>query len=153
MAKGASFAIYKSNGAAKFSMLPPRHNEKGYVERAGAIFLEVAPASGKQEWDWDKKIAFAIGVQDICNLIDTNLQSDEKRRRLFHDQSKNPGSSNNSVKTLEFEPGQWAGTFMMKVSEKDGDAWRNVTVPITDGEYKVIRGLLTQSVSTLLGWV
>lgn len=151
-------ALYKGTGAAKFGILPPKMRKdpksgNWFVERAGAIFLEAAPSSGRQQWDWSKKIQFAIGVQDICNLVDSNMQADPKGRRLFHDQSKNPNSDSDAAKTLEFEPGQVEGTFMMKLSEKErGGQWSSVIVPVSNGEYQVLMRLLVSSVDKLLGW-
>jgi hypothetical protein len=153
--KSASFAIYKGTGALKISKFPVKRNDKGWVERNGAIYFEVAPSSGYKQWDWTKKIVFAAGVQDICNLLDSNLQANDKKRKCFHDQSKNPTSDSTAVKTLEFVPGSadFPGTYMLKVSEKNPDgAWNSVTVPVSDGEFKVIRGLMTGSVASLLGW-
>lgn len=135
--------LYKSKGAAAFSLLTPLYDERGYMSKHGGILLEVAPGVGRQQWDWDSKITFALSIADICNLID----SDPQKRRIFHQHNDNP-------KVLEFRQGkdQHAGTYMMGLSQGKGDSRRTLSVPFSNGEYQVLIRLLVQTIPLLLGW-
>lgn len=145
--KTGSFNVYKSFGCAQFSLIPPRRNEKGWITNNGAVLVEAAPGNGDKNnpsWDWNQKITFAIGVADICNLFDT---VNPKASRLYH---QHEGAS----KTLQFVPGEgkYEGTFMLNISEsKNGDN-KKITVPFTNGEYRVVMGLLTKATPSLIGW-
>ena len=135
--------LYKGKGAAAFSLLPPRWDEKGYMSKHGGVLLEVAPGVGRQQWDWNQKITFAISIADICNLLD----ADPAKRRIFHEHQDSP-------KVLEFRPGegQYAGTYTLNLTEGKGDNRKSLMVPFSNGEYQVLMRLLMQTVPLLLGW-
>jgi len=143
--KSGTYPVYKSLGAAQFSLMPPKGNDKGYLEREGAILLEVAPGDGNKDnpqWDWskDKKITFAIGLPDIAIILDQTKESP----RIVHD---NKGV----LKTLEFKAGtgKYEGTYMMCLSEGQ----KKVTVPFSNGEYQILIRLLVAAAPTLIHWV
>lgn len=137
------FKLYKKKGAAAFALLPPKYDERGYMIKHGAVLLEVAPGIGKQQWDWDQKITFAISLADICLLVDR----DPEKRRIFHEH-------NNKAKALNFQEGKgdWAGTFMMSLSEGKGENRKTFSVPLTNGEFQIIIRTLAQLVPLLLNW-
>ncbi len=145
--RSGNYTIYKSAGAAQFSLMPPRGNEKGYVDREGAILLEAAPGDGNKDdpkWDWSKKISFAIGLPDIALMMDQT----KDQIRVIHD---NKGT----LKTLEFRAGkdQWEGTFTMYLTEGPKDNRKEVRVPISNGEYQVLMRLLVAAAPMLINWV
>lgn len=136
--------LYKSSGAAAFSLLPPRFDERGYVTKHGGILLEVAPSSGRQQWDWDKKIKFAISIADICCL----LEGSEDKRRIFHKHNDNP-------KVLHIQSAtddRYKGTFMLSVSEGQGDRRSSIRVPLTGGEHTLLMRTLVNITPLLLNW-
>lgn len=144
---GAQFTVYAKSGAAQFSVLPIRRTDKGYVDKDGAILLEVAPGTGPKAYDWSQKISFSIGIADICILADRP----QRPEKILHD---NQGT----IKTLEFTPGQegtqYEGTFMMSLSQKsEGGEWRSVKVPFKAGHYAVLMSTLRSMVPHLLGWI
>lgn len=135
--------FYKGKGAAAFSLIPPHYDQNGYCIKHGAVLLEAAPGVGEQQWDWEQKISFAISVADIAAMVD----NDPKRRRIFHKHQDNP-------KTLEFKPGEgnFAGTYMMTLSEGKGASHRSVSVPFFGGEYTVLMRLFLSTCHQLIGW-
>lgn len=145
MARPGVLKFYKGSGAAAFSILPPRYNEAGYLDKQGAILLEAAPSVGRQQWDWDQKITFAISISDIAGMLD----SDPTRRRIFHKHDQTP-------KVLEVTPadpdGPHAGTFMMNLSMGKGDTRRQIRVPFNNGEWTVLVRLLLHACPLLIGW-
>ena len=147
MARYGVMKFYKSAGAAQFTLLPVQRNEKGYVEREGAILVEVAKGDGNRDnptWDWDKKISFAISFADICNLLD----DDSTKHRIFHKHKDSP-------KTLQFVPAtdpRWAGTYMLQLSAGSKDSRSSIGVPISGGEYGAIMRCLVAAMPKLIGW-
>lgn len=141
-----TYQIYKSKGAAQFSLMVPKFNEKGFVTREGAIFLEAAPGNGNKDnpvWDWEQKVTFAIGLPDIAIMLDQTKDAP----RLVHD---NQGT----VKTLEFKPGtgNFEGTYLMSLSEGAKDGRRQVTVPLSNGEYNLLLRLFSGAAPLLINW-
>ena len=44
--ENGQYKIYKSLGAAQFKLILPRRNEKGFIQKDGAVLVEVAPGIG-----------------------------------------------------------------------------------------------------------
>jgi hypothetical protein len=150
MAQSGTFAIFKGKGAAKFSQIGPTRNQNGWVKKNGAVLLEAAPAVGTRPdglplYDWDQKISFAIGIQDITQLFDP------KTDKLFH---KSTSGGFESTKTLKFVPGtgNYEGTYQMFLNQSHDDQNNKVFVPLSAGEYLVLQRLLISSVPMMLGW-
>lgn len=143
MSRPGLLKLYKGKGAASFSLISPQYDDRGFMSKHGAILLEVAPSVGKQEWDWNQKMKFAISIADICSLADPNPD----KRRIYHEHNDTP-------KTLEFREGEgaYAGTFMMTLSEGKGASRKSFSVPLTGGEFRVLMGLFSSTVPLLLGW-
>lgn len=148
MVRSGTFPIYKSIGAAQFSLIPPQRGDKGFITKDGAILLECAPGDGDKndpKWDWakDKKISFALGLADLAQLLDatkTNI-------RLVHD-------NNGVMKTLEFRQGEgkYEGTYTLNLSEGGKENRRSVMVPLTNGEYNLLMRLLVAVAPMLIAW-
>jgi len=141
--------VYKKIGAAQFTLMRPRYNESGRVEKNGGVLLEVAPAKPNQDkaYDWGNKISFAFGLNDITQIF----SSPDAPPRLIHK------STNGSTKSLSFVPGEekYAGTYMIKLSEKaegQNSQYKNVSVPLTSGEYTVLLRLFMSAVPLMIGW-
>lgn len=144
--RSGTFTVYKSSGAAQFSLMPVRYSDKGFVEREGAVFLEVAPGNGDKKnptWDWKQKLTFAIGLNDICQCLDQTKDA----VRSIHD---NQGV----LKTFEIRPGEgdFAGTFMLSLSEGEKTSRKQVRVPLNNGEYQVLMRLLVAAAPLMLNW-
>ena len=140
------YAIYKSSGAAQFSLMKPKFDEKGFITKDGGILLEAAPGNGDKnnpQWDWSKKMKFAIGLADIAILLDEV----KDKQRLIHD-------NNGVIKALEFRPGvdAYAGTFTLLLSEGAKESRKEIRVPLSNGEYNLLIRLLLSTLPALLNW-
>lgn len=144
MEKSGKYTIYKKFGALQASIIPPQRNDKGWIDKEGAVLIEVAPGSGPQKWDWEQKINFAIGIPDICKLA----ENPETPPKLVHAQG-------DTTKTLEFTPGegQYAGTYMLNVFQKTNTGNHSVKVPLTSGEFSILCRMLAQMAPYLIGWL
>lgn len=140
--RSGTYAIYKGKGALQVSLIPPtytirqiRNEETAFISKNGSVLFEVAPGVGKKEWDWEKKITFALGLPDIGTI----LASDEVS--LLHD-------NNGTIKKLYLKPGNIQGTYMLTLAiGKD-----TVTVPLSEAEMVVLAELLKAAIPTLVGW-
>jgi hypothetical protein len=161
--------FYKTAAAAQFKFLPPKYKRvtsqngqvKDVLDNEGAVLLEVAPGNGQKEntqWDWSKKISFAISFADIISLTETLDKSlgqrgrnrlrgpDEASTRIYHQYDEKP-------KTIQFEPGSgdYVYTWKLTVAEGEGTARRAVMVPLSDGEHAMIMRVLSSLAPKLLG--
>ena len=141
------FSIYKKNGAAQFTIIPPREGENGRIKKNGAILLEAASGTGDKSYSWSDKVTFALGMNDLCNLF----ANPDQPPKLIHQMPESP-----IVKTLELTPGQdkYAGTFMLKLSErnKSSDTSKYINVPVSGGEYTVLLRLFMSAAPQIIGW-
>jgi hypothetical protein len=140
-------AVYKKNAAAQFTIINPRIDENGRIEKNGAVLLEASASIGDKSYDWKNKISFAIGMNDISIWFNNQY----KPNKLIH---KTPNSS--LMKSLEVVPGEgrYEGTFQLKLSEKNSktDTFRSVFIPMSAGEYTVLLRLLMHAAPLLIGW-
>lgn len=147
--RSAGLQFYKGIGAAQFNPIAPKLDERGYVVKDGAVMLDMAPGiKGKdKEWDWSQKIVFAIGIADLAKLMDGTKESFS----LVHD-------NNGVIKTLRLVPGdpekniKYLGTYMLSLSEVNGDIKRDVRVSLDNGEYVLLMRMLAAIAPSLLGW-
>jgi hypothetical protein len=142
MSYPSSFNVYKKSAAAQFTLLPPRRDDNGRVQKAGAVLLEVAPSQGEKSYDWkNSKLTFAFGINDMTQFFDDPNSS--KWGSFFH---QNDGSN----KKLVFTEGKdrYQGTYMMTLMA--GDA--KVSVPLSAGEFHVISRLFACAIPKMLGW-
>jgi len=144
-----TFAIYKTKGVAKFSVIPVTiNNENTYptVERNGAVLVEAAPSETKDPrtnlplYIWDRKVTFALQAGDISQIFESSGTGEV---RLVH-------KKDNSIKNLNITPGKdkYAGTYMLYMK----DSTNQVSVPISAGEYDTLMVLIRQALPRIIGW-
>ena len=142
MSYPTSYNIYKKSAAAQFTLLPPRRDDNGRIQKTGAVLLEMAPSSGEKSYDWkNNKITFAFGINDLSQFF--NDPSSPKWGSFYHD---NDGVG----KKLTISPGEgrYEGTFMMSLSSGDN----RISVSLTSGEFQVLGRLFTAALPSMLGW-
>lgn len=142
MSYPTSFNVYKKGAAAQFTLLPPRRDDNGRIQKTGAILLEVAPSQGEKSYDWKNgKITFAFGISDLSQFFDN--PSSPKWGSFYHD---NDGTG----KKLTFSPGEgkYEGTYMMSLTSGD----QRVSVALSSGEFQVLGRLFTAALPKILGW-
>lgn len=139
-----SYNVYKSTGALQATLLLPSFREDGYIDREGAILLEIAPGNKDKKnpsWDWAQKQKFALGLPDIALLIDQTKEEPS----IVHD---NKGV----IKTLKIREGKdnFAGTYQLTISAKENG---QIMVPMSNGEYNLFMRLIAAAAPRLLGWI
>jgi hypothetical protein len=137
-----SYNVYKKTAAAQFTLLPPRRDENGRIQKTGAILLELAPSQGEKSYAWkNQKLTFAFGISDLTAFFDD--PGSPKWGSFYHD---NDGTG----KKLSITPGEgkYAGTFMLSLSSGES----RVTIALSGGEFQVLGRLFTAALPKMLGW-
>lgn len=191
-----SLEIYKNKGACKFYFAQARLKKIGQnkqngqvvgerytVDRTGSIIVDVCPSIPPKNRNdlpttqWDRKITFSLGVNDIIKLLEyqslldrlmlefgnmtdaVNSFAKDKYPKttlsLTHKYTARDGV--NYTKRMQFKPGvgNYEGTFQMSMSSYTGDDYKNsenVTVPFSAGEFAAFMILIRESLPDVLLW-
>lgn len=171
------YAVYKGMsgkfGAVQFNFQPPhyyREKEKdftgdraldqdgrlleqaGWKQREGAIFVEVAPTSGQNKYDWDRKINFALSVTDMGKII--HFLASGKDTSIMHDPGAKTDKQGSVKKYLNLSSPKGildAGAMLTLSQTSDQDKLQH-TVPLSPDECIVLRQLLLSAVPAALQW-
>lgn len=136
-----SFNVYKKTAAAQFTLLTPRRDENGRIQKPGAILLEMAPSKGDKAYDWNSKIYFAFGLNDLTQFFDDPYS--DKWGNFFH---KN-GDTNKKLQISHGE-GRYEGTYTMNLYSGD----QRIMISLTGGEFTVLSKLFASALPKLIGW-
>ena len=129
--------FYKSIGALQIELIPARHNDKGYLDKDGAVLFTMAPGNKDKDnpvWDWTQKINFAAGIPDLAMILSEsyNKDGDPLPARCFHQVGK-------AMKTLHVGRGQSSGwQITLNHKMEDGKTLNNM-VYLTEGEMLILK--------------
>jgi hypothetical protein len=145
-----TYKIYKGmggkQGCFQFSL------SKAYTGRRkdeGAVFIEAAPTTGPNQYDWDNKIIFALSATDIGAILTGFNQG---KFDIYHDPDAQTAQKNTRGKRLSLESGQQVGTFFLRLTEKAGEENKKVNISLQPHEARIIMNLLTEALPQVLGW-
>lgn len=144
-------------GKAALSLKPGRPifktNEEGAIilEKEGSMFLEFAPTTGPRQYDWTHKQVMALSVVELGTIMGLTMA---EGCEFFHD--PHMGSSNSGMvrKSLKVEPmpDKTGFFFNLAVVNKIENADAHLTVPVTKGEFAVMRSSFNFMIPYLMGW-
>lgn len=192
-----SFEVYKNKGAMKFYFAQARIKKIGQnksfgkvvgdrytVDRTGSIIIDCCPSIPPKSRNelpvtqWDKKITFSLGVNDIVALIGysdlldrlvleygnitdaVNAFSEDKYPKtslsLTHKYTPK-GENEEYTKRLNIRPGvgKYEGTYQISMSSYKGSNYQNsenVNVPFSGGEFAAFMILVRESLPDVLLW-
>ncbi|MHA1290606.1 MAG: hypothetical protein ACTSPB_24745 [Candidatus Thorarchaeota archaeon] len=149
--KPAPYTFYKGKAALRVTIIPAKEVQNGQYTNTepGMILLEIAPAKGKQSYDWDKKIVFSLNPAEVAS-IEVNRLS-KKATSLFHDpnmKSDKQGQVTKSLKINSVQNGGYAFNFL----ESNNGTKHNVSIVLSASEYYLFRMLIENGVLRTLGW-
>lgn len=158
------FALYKGVtgklGAMRMSL------KKAYADPnntdpkkfPGVIFMDMAPATGPNQYDWENgKIKIALSITDISKIIlylrapGHSIHKDGKLR-IFHDMGAGSAERGKTVKTLEINKQSDRNNFFISLYQKSADGSRNATCTISPDEAITMGTLLQEAIPQILAW-
>lgn len=172
------YAVYKgikgSYGAVQFSLSPPvyvcnqcnhrnyqfpdgpQHNSNpatcnGQFElREGAVFVDIANATGPNLYDWEHKTIFALSVNDLGKVLAALKAGIECK--LLHDPGAQTEKAGLVTKTMSFTALTEKGfMFYMYEKNKSGEE-KKFMIPFTVDEVAILGTLITSAIPSVLGW-
>lgn len=147
--------FYKGKSALSFQPKEPiiRRRESGAfaLEKEGWLCMTFAPSTGPQRYDWNRKQCIALSPVELGGII--SLTTSEKVE-YFHDPHK--GSSNEGMvgKCLKVEgmPDKSGFFFNLSVLDKLVGIDERFSVPLTKGDFAVLKSLSNFIIPYLMGW-
>ncbi len=127
-------------------------DQAGWKQREGAIFVEAAPASGANKYDWDKKVTFALSVTDMGKIVHFLVTG--KEVSLMHDPGMKTDSQGAIKKFLNLTSpkGLLDGGAVLQLSQTRGEEKLSHIVPLSPDECIVVKELLQRAIPAALKW-
>lgn len=148
------FQIVKKSSALQISYIPVTTKDTEYgkqVEKEGAVYLQFARATGGKNdgghntFDWGNKIVFAVGINDIYQILSfyngvMNGWVDTSQRQTLNLIHVPPGASEDNVKKLTIQSGvdRYLGTYMLTMRNEAGDS---ISTSMSSGEMDIFINL------------
>lgn len=143
------------------SVFPPKEGsvvcEAGghckFKSREGAVFVELTSATGKNVYDWSKKIRLALSIQDLGKLLMV-LEGMNPEASIMHDPGAQTSTAGQVVKKLGVSsPKGIKEGVLIHASMKDpaGVVTQHM-VPLSGDEARVLAICLRHAVVSSLAW-
>jgi len=156
--KEKSFNEKDQNGVSIWEVSDGRRKLKeGWSSRDGCLFLNITSAIDKNVYDWEKKIVFALSVNDMGQLLyfltlGTNPKG-ENTLSLMHD----PGAKSEAQGAIKkfmqlYSPDGTAKGCMVTLKQRTGGEEREHKVPLDGSEALTLRALLQAAIPQALNW-
>jgi len=157
------YAIYKGirgdQGALRFK-LKKAYTDRNKERAAGCVFLEMAPAIGKNNYDWENsKIIIALNPTDISKIL-LYLRSPNNERfakdgslKIIHDPGAGTPEAKKSFKGLTITKPKDQYSFWFNINHTTGSSVKKASVSVSPEEALLIGTLLQAAVPLILSWV
>ncbi|KAH9322416.1 hypothetical protein KI387_017055, partial [Taxus chinensis] len=108
------------------------------LSKEGVVFVAFVPAIGTRQYDWSKKQVFSLSVVELGTLL--SLGPNESCE-FFHDPKMGTSEEGKIRKVLKVGPMQdrEGYSFILSVSNRILNVDDNFYVPVTKGEFAVMR--------------
>jgi len=149
------YTFYKGKAALGMQPKAPEYStvDSGGIRlsKEGCVFLEFAPAVGTRQYDWSKKQIFALSVLELGTLL--SLDPNEPCE-FFHDPFVGKSEAGKIRKVLKVGMLQDTGGyfFNLRVSDRNLNIDESLFMPITKGEFSVMRSAFNFILPYLMGW-
>jgi hypothetical protein len=126
--------------------------------REGCVFIEMAPTVGKNKYDWNERISFALSPGDMSKILFAiRTQGGDKSAniKILHDPFAKTQKAGQVTKNLFMS---WPGTarkgalLTLSMSDKPKNVKKSHTVPLNGEELLLLTTLLESSIPRVLGW-
>lgn len=126
----------------------------------GCIFLEMAPAVGNNNYDWENsKIIMALNMVDIPKILmylrapgHKQFQKTDGQLKIYHDKGAGTANRGEEVTTLTISKPEDKDNFFLSTYQKKHGTTKSASVTISPDEAVVIGTLLQASIPLLVAW-
>jgi len=126
----------------------------------GVIFLEMAPAVGPNNYDWEnQKMIMALSIVDIPKIIlylrspgHPSFERTDGKLKLLHDKGAGTARRGQEVTTLEVVKSDTTTNYMFNMYQKSNGNNKSANVPISPDEAIAIGALLQAAIPIILSW-
>jgi hypothetical protein len=149
----ASYVVYKGKGALSIKALPPtlKPGTNNIIAHEGGLLIEMANAISPKVFDWKKKITFLCGPGECGEILSAyRLQ---KPFEFFHDPNMGGAQAGKVNKKLKFAPDATKTNNFLSLQMTDKETGsQGVSIPISDGEMRVITSIIDYCLPRFLGF-
>jgi hypothetical protein len=148
-------------GALRIRLVKPYTHPDTYNPKrfSGVIFLEMAPANGPNNYDWDNnKITIALSVTDISKIImylrapTHQMFSKKGKLSIYHDPGAGTNDRGKVTKTLEINKDPDKTNFFVAAYQNSGNEKREAVCPVSPDEAISLGTLLQAAIPQILAW-
>lgn len=126
----------------------------------GCIFLEMAPATGNNIYDWENgKIIMALNMVDIPKILmylrspgHKLFQKNDGQLKIYHDKGAGTASKGEEVTTLTINKPDDKDNFFFSAYQKKHGTTKSASVTVSHDEAIAIGTLFQASIPLLVAW-
>lgn len=126
----------------------------------GCIFLEMAPASGPNVYDWENnKIIISLSITDIPKMLlylrapgHSAFKRTDGKCKIFHDRGAGTNDRGSNTTSIEMHKPADRDNIFISGYQKNGDRTKNATVTVSPDEAIAMGTLLQAAIPLLLAW-
>jgi len=158
----ALFKGVKGNFGALRLTLKKAYQDERRDRDDGVIFLEMAPAIGPNNYDWENgKIIMALSVSDIPKIIlylrayNHDIFQGEKadgKLKLYHDRGAGTSTRGQHTTSLTVHKPKGKDSFFFSMSENKEGQRKEASIPVSPDEAIAIGTLLQTAIPLILAW-
>ncbi|EFJ15931.1 hypothetical protein SELMODRAFT_84708 [Selaginella moellendorffii] len=152
----ADHVFYKGKCALNMRLIKPtfKISDSGdaILSREGTVMLEFAPSISQRQYDWGKKqVLFALSVSELGQIL---ALTPSESLEFFHDPNMGKSDAGMVRKSLKIEPTTDRNGFFfgLTVANKVEKAEARLNIPISKGEFAIIRSAANYALPYLMGW-
>jgi len=125
-----------------------------FMEKEGGLLLEFAPSVSQRVYDWQSKSSFCLNVGEMGSIL--ALPAGDSAE-FFHDPNKGKGATAQEgqvSKILRLQPANAQNSrdvFMSLDIRQQGQSSSRVMVPLSPGEFAVLKEIIRYSIPRSLG--
>jgi len=133
--------LARTKSALQLKFIPPTFNEKGFLEKEGAILFEGANGENKEyNWAKDAKVSFACSTNDLPHMYEQFqgfVRNGKIDLKLLHDPNAGTDNKGKTVKIFSISSmlnKDQKLIYFINLNEKTGKEEKKVSVIASVGE-------------------
>jgi len=159
----SQLSFYRNASACQINVSPGETEKskegKTFFAKDGAIFIAMTSGE-KREYDWKKKIGFAISMSDLPAILaaDRSISKNGWTKpkdvlfELIHDPQAGKDEKGKVIKSLQVVCATNQDSFFMVLNEKSNGENKRHFVSLSMGELSLFFEVVKSSIPYLLAW-